>query len=264
MRHDIAFCAERFPRWRWLYKPLLVGYAQEEREKIEKLAWWMALCIPILLVLLSGGVIAWLLGLMLSRPGWYGAFMGPYFVTAAIASAVAAVIIVAAIFRWLFRWEEFIGPEIFKGLSNFLAASMFVYLYFMFAEQITMQYPGPTPIPELTVSKALLTGEFAWAYWSMVVVLFVIPCLLIFAQVVTKKFSLALTVLSSLAILIGLWIKRVLIVVPPLTRSLLPYPVGIYMPTWVEWSLIAGTFAIATLLYMLFIKIFPLMEVKEY
>ena len=267
MRADLAYCLEKFPKWRWLYKLLLIGYSPDEEEKVEKLAWWLALCIPILLVLLSGGVIAWLLGLMLSRPGWFGAFMGPYFVTAAIASAVAAVIVIAAIFRWLFGWEEYIKPEVFKGLGNFLAASMFVYLYFMFAEQITMQYPGPTPIAEVEVATAILKGEFAGPFWFMLIFLFILPCFLIFGQVVTKKFSLKLTVLSALAILIGLWIKRVLIVIPSLTRSLLPFSIGIYVPTWIEWSLIAGTFGIAALLYALFIKIFPIfpiMEVREH
>jgi molybdopterin-containing oxidoreductase family membrane subunit len=263
MRRDIALCAERFPRWRWLYRPLLIGYTPGEEEKVERVAWWMALCIPTLLVLLSGGVIAWLLGLMIGRPGWYGAFMGPYFVTAAIASAVAAVILVAAVLRRLFGWEELIKPEVFKGLGNFLAATMFVYLYFMLAEHITMQYPGPIPTPELSVSQALLQGEFAPIFWAMLVVFFVLPSVALLAQVVAKRLSLALTTLSALAILVGLWVKRFLIVVPPLTRSLLPYAVGVYTPTWVEWSLIVSTFAIAALLYTLFIKVLPVMEVRR-
>ncbi|MEM4311761.1 MAG: NrfD/PsrC family molybdoenzyme membrane anchor subunit [Nitrososphaerales archaeon] len=263
IRKDVAFCVQHFPRWRWLYKLLLVGYIAEEKEKVEKLAWWMALVIPTLLVLLSGGVIAWLLGLMIARPGWYGAFMGPYFVVAAVASALAAVIVVSAIFRRVFKWDEFIRPEIFRGLGNFLAALMFFYLYFMFAEHITMQYPGPQPTPELSVSQAILTGEFAWIFWSMTIIFFVVPTLSLFTQVVLKKFSLTVTTMSAIAILIGLWIKRVLIVVPPLTRSLLPYPIGAYTPTWVEWSLVIATLALATLLYTLVIKVIPAIEVKQ-
>lgn len=263
MRNDISFCAERSSRWRWLYKLLLVGYRSDEKEKVDKVAWWMALCIPALLVLLSGGVIAWLLGLMIARPGWYGAFMGPYFVTAAVASAVASVIVVAAIVRRLFKWEELIRLEIFKGLGSFLATTVFIYLYFMFAEHITAVYSGPSRTPELSVSEALLVGEFAWVFWPTLILLFVAPAIALFAQVAVRKFSVRITTLSALAILVGLWIKRVLIVVPPLTRSLLPYPVGTYAPTWVEWSLVAGSFTMAALLYALFIKMFPLMEVKS-
>jgi molybdopterin-containing oxidoreductase family membrane subunit len=257
MRRDIALCAERFPRWRWIYQPLLIGYSPEEKEKTERLAWWMALLIPIPLILLSGGVLALLIG----RPGWYGAFVGPYFVLASIASAIALVIFIAALLRRLFGWEEYIKPEVLKGLGNILATTIFVYLYFVFAEQITMQYPGPTPTPELSVSRSLLVGEFAPIFWTTVIVLFLTPSLAFLAQAVAKKFSLTLTALSALAILIGVWAKKFLFIVPPLTRALLPYPIGSYIPTWVEWSLVVGTFAVAALLYALFIKVLPVMEV---
>jgi molybdopterin-containing oxidoreductase family membrane subunit len=263
MRSDLAILVDRFPKWRWLYKLLLIGYSEGEEEKIEKIAWWMALCIPILLVLLSGGVIAWLLGLMIARPGWFGAFMGPYFVTAAIASAIAAVIVISALFRRIFGWEEYIKIEVFKGLGNFLAVLMFTYLYFMFAEHITMQYPGPFPIAEVEVSHSVLFGEFSTIFWFMLIVLFVAPSLALFAQVIYKRYSIKVTAGSALLILIGLWIKRFVIVVPPLTRSLIPFPIGIYNPSWVEWSLVIGTFSVSALMYMIFMKIFPLIPISE-
>jgi len=263
MRSDLAVLSKRRSRLGWLYKLLVLGYVSEEKEKVERLAWWMALCIPALLVLLSGGVIAWLIGLMIGRPGWYGAFMGPYFVTAAVISAIAAVIVVAAVLRHLFKWEDLIGPEIFKGLASFLATSVFVYLYFVFAEQITVRYSGPSLTPDLSVSQAVLVGEFAWIFWPMLILLFIVPGLALFIQIALRRFSLGVTTVAALAILTGLWVKRVLIVVPPLTRSLLPYPLGTYTPTWVEWSLIASCFVMTTLLYALFIKLFPLMEVRR-
>lgn len=56
--------------------------------------------------------------------------------------------------------------------------------------------------------------------------------------------------------------KRLLIVVPSQTHgTLLPYPAGRYAPTWVEYSIILGLFALGTLLYGLFVKVFPIMDV---
>lgn len=56
--------------------------------------------------------------------------------------------------------------------------------------------------------------------------------------------------------------KRLLIVVPSQTHgTLLPYPAGHYAPTWVEYSIILGLFALGTLLYGLFVKVFPIMDV---
>ena len=58
--------------------------------------------------------------------------------------------------------------------------------------------------------------------------------------------------------------KRYLIVAPSLTHgSLLPYGPGSYAPTWVEYSVILGVFALGALAYALFIKVFPIMSAPE-
>lgn len=71
-------------------------------------------------------------------------------------------------------------------------------------------------------------------------------------------------VLSGVLVNLAAIGKRYLIVVPSQTYgNLLPYPIGSYSPTWVEYSIIVGLFALGTLLYVLFIKVFPIMEVPE-
>ncbi|MFQ5921785.1 MAG: NrfD/PsrC family molybdoenzyme membrane anchor subunit [Anaerolineales bacterium] len=58
--------------------------------------------------------------------------------------------------------------------------------------------------------------------------------------------------------------KRYLIVVPSQTHgTLLPYAAGSYSPTWVEYSIVLGLFAMGILLFILFMKVFPILEVKE-
>ncbi len=58
--------------------------------------------------------------------------------------------------------------------------------------------------------------------------------------------------------------KRYLIVVPSQTHgTLMPYPTGTYSPTWVEYSIILGLFALGALLFILFMKVFPIMEIRE-
>ena len=78
-----------------------------------------------------------------------------------------------------------------------------------------------------------------------------------------RWFSVTRTVLAAAIILVAFWIKRFLIVVPSLLRPLLPFPEGSYSPSWVEWSMIAGVFAITALLYTLFLKLFPIVELRE-
>ncbi|MFQ5942497.1 MAG: NrfD/PsrC family molybdoenzyme membrane anchor subunit [Anaerolineales bacterium] len=58
--------------------------------------------------------------------------------------------------------------------------------------------------------------------------------------------------------------KRYLIVVPSQTHgTLLPYSAGSYSPTWVEYSVILALFALGMLLFILFMKVFPIMEVED-
>ncbi len=262
MRKDLAPLVERFPRLAWLYRILLIGYRPDEEVKVKRMAWWLSIAIVFLIVMLSGGVVPWIFGLLPARPGWFSALAGPYFLTAAIASAIAAVIVVSGILRRVFNWQEYIKSEIFAGLGTFLGLITLFYLYLVLSEQLTMRYAAP--LSELLISEKLFQGEFAPIFWPMLILGFFVPPVMLLIQAIRPRwFSLSRTVLAAGVILIAFWIKRFLIVVPSLLRPLLPFPEGSYSPSWVEWSMIAGLFAITVLLYTLFLKLFPIVEVAE-
>lgn len=262
MRKDLALCVGRFPRLAPLYKILLIGYRPGEEAKIERMSWWLSIAIVFLIVMLSGGVVPWIFGLLPSRPGWFTALAGPYFLTAAIGSAIAMVIVMAFILRRCFNWQERIGLDIFKGLGTFLGIITLFYIYLVLAEQLTMRYAAP--LAEFLISEKLLTGEFAPIFWPMLILGFFIPAVMLVAQsIVSKWFSVNRTFLAALLIVVAFWVKRFLIVVPSLLRPLLPFPEGSYAPTWLEWSIVAGTFALAILILVLFLKLFPIIELGE-
>ncbi len=262
MRKDLVLCSTKFPRLAWIYKPLLVGYRADEEVKIERMAWWLSIAIVFLIVMLSGGVVPWIFGLLPSRPGWFSALAGPYFLTAALGSAFAMVIVIAFILRRVYNWQTQIGPAVFKGLGTFLGIITLFYIYLILAEQLTMNYAAP--IAELLISEKLFTGEFAPIFWPMLVLGFFAPAMMFVVQTVRSEwFSVNRTFLAAIIISVAFWIKRFLIVVPSLLRPLLPFPEGTYDPSWLEWSIVVGVFAIAILLYTLFLKIFPIVELSE-
>jgi molybdopterin-containing oxidoreductase family membrane subunit len=263
MREDLATLRDRFPgRWKWLYKPLLARYSPDEKPKVNQIAWWLAVTIVPMMVALSGGVIPWLFGLQGSQAGWFGAVQGPYFLTAALTSAVAGVIIVAAILRKVYRWRDQIKDEIFRHGGAVLAIFITFYIWFILHEQLTIRFAGP--IAEFRISEALLTGRFAPLFWTMLVVGLLIPMGYLFVQAVRPKvFHMGAVLLSAVLVILALWVKRFLIVVPSLLYPRLPYVVGSYTPTWVEWSVVVGTIALATFLYLIFIKLFPIMELRR-
>jgi molybdopterin-containing oxidoreductase family membrane subunit len=71
------------------------------------------------------------------------------------------------------------------------------------------------------------------------------------------------TSIASVFILIGMWLERYLIIIPTLSQPRLPYERGSYMPSWVEWSMMAGLSAGFILAILLFSKFFPVISIWE-
>jgi molybdopterin-containing oxidoreductase family membrane subunit len=260
MREDLARLAKSHPRLRWLYRRLLPAYEPCERERIVKVVWWASVFnFPIMVMVHTS--VAWVFGLMAGRPGWYGAIMGPYYVLGAVLSGVASIIIMAATYRRLFGWQELIKPQVFRGLGKFLSWVSILYIYFMLSEFITVKYAGP--VAELKVSTAWSNLEFARLYWVQVAALLIAFIVFLLNTLFPRVFRIGTTVFASAIVVATLWITRFLFVVPSLTRPYLPYPPGSYTPTWVEWSLVLGTFVMVALFFTLFTKFFPVIPLTE-
>jgi molybdopterin-containing oxidoreductase family membrane subunit len=132
------------------------------------------------------------------------------------------------------------------------------WVYFIFAERLTVWYGNESA--EMAVFWSTQRGPFAPLFWTMVVCNFVIP----FPLLAVKKLrTVAGTVTASVAVVVGMWIERFLIIVPSLARKHLPYSWGTYRPTWVEITITVGTFAGMGLLYMLFSKAVPIISTWE-
>jgi molybdopterin-containing oxidoreductase family membrane subunit len=68
---------------------------------------------------------------------------------------------------------------------------------------------------------------------------------------------------ASITVIVGMWLERFTIVVPTLSFPRLPFPEGVYAPTWVEWGLMAGSFGLFSLFYLIFTKFFPIISIWE-
>jgi molybdopterin-containing oxidoreductase family membrane subunit len=60
-----------------------------------------------------------------------------------------------------------------------------------------------------------------------------------------------------------MWLERLIIVVPSLANPRMPLPLGIYLPTLVEWAMFAGGVSVFALGFMVFSKFFPLISIWE-
>ncbi len=116
------------------------------------------------------------------------------------------------------------------------------------------------PSAELRVSDFLWNGPYARIFWPLAILGFGIPTIILLKPIFGKrKFNTGLTFVASIILNVAFWVKRFTIVVPSLLNPPL-YQTGIYIPTLTEASIMLGTFWMAVLLYMAFIKIFPIVE----
>jgi molybdopterin-containing oxidoreductase family membrane subunit len=195
---------------------------------------------------------------MTVQPMWHSAIFGPYFVVGASFSGIAALIIVMAIIRKVCHLEDYLKPIHFSNLGLLLLVMSLLWVYFTFCEYLTVFYGGEPS--HLSIYYSKMTGEFSRSFWAMIISCFAVP----FFILANKRTRTILgTVIASGFICVGMWLERYTIVVPTLSRPRLPYPVGEYTPSWVEWSLTAACFAFLALAYMVLSKVFPIVSIWE-
>ena len=191
-----------------------------------------------------------------SRPGWSETVLPPYFVIAALYSGTALVIVVASAFRKGYNLQRFITKRHIVRLGYFMAALGLVYAYLTLADMLTDGYTG---ITTGWISQTV-TGRYALAFWFYVLVGEVLPLVV----VAVKRFrNIPGLTVASVGVVIALWVKRIVIVLPPVTQPLIGNQWGSYHFTWVSLTItLAGVAAIPLGLMLLF-RVVPVMSIDE-
>jgi Ni/Fe-hydrogenase subunit HybB-like protein len=202
-------------------------------------------------------VVSWIFGLTF-RAGWDSTIFAPYFAVGALYSGTAMLITLMIITRRFFHLEEYFTEKHFRYLSYMLAVFGFVYLYFTFAEYLTVAYKLQSN--ESLLLQELLVGRYAFLVWPGFIGGQILPIILVLFK---RTRTLPILFLMSILVNIGMWIKRYIIVVPSLATPLLPYEWGVYVPTAVELIITVASFAGFALVITLFAKFFPIISVWE-
>ncbi len=256
---DIALLRDRTSGWRKkLYSFLSLNWQGKESQvkKLEKAIGIMAVVvIPIAVSVHT--VVSWVFA-MTVQPMWHSTIFGPYFVVGAIFSGIAAIITGMVIIRKVYHLEDYLKPVHFNNLGILLLVMTLLWFYFTFGEYLTTWY-GHEP-REISVWQSKVFGQFAPLFWGMFIFCFIIPFSLLCRK---KTRTVTGTLIASISVNIGMWLERITIVVPSLSNPRLPYLRGIYHPTVVEFSIMAGCFALFILIYMFFTKLFPIVSIWE-
>ncbi|MHA2501957.1 MAG: NrfD/PsrC family molybdoenzyme membrane anchor subunit [Candidatus Kariarchaeaceae archaeon] len=264
---DMAIMRDRYAnvgglRYR-IYRFLSMGWKGTETQKhyMERGISIMSL-ILIPIAVMCHTVIAFIFA-MTWRVGWHSTIFGPYFVVAAIFSGTAAIIVAMAVIRWVYGFQEYITVKHFKNLGMILFVLLALYFYFTVTEYFTTAYRAA--VPDMELMTALLFESYAVYFWTFMIFGMIIPGLMIMWVGFRYDDERAVNMLfvASLLVVIGMWIKRYIIIVPALARPFVEQEWTLYNPSWVEvWITLAG-FAGFILIFALIVKFFPILSIWE-
>jgi len=255
---DIARIRDRGGKLTWLYTFMAWGWQGTERQKQvlnRAINILMVMVIPIAISVHT--VISYIFSMTL-QPGWHSTIFGPYFVAGAIFSGIAALLIVMIIFRKVFHFEDYLKQIHFQYLGTLLLIMSIIWFYFTFSEYLTGIFGGEPH--EMNTILYKFSGPFAFFFWGMVLCNFVIPVTILSFR---KFKTISGVLIASIAVVIGMWLERFIIVVPSLANPRMELPLGIYIPSLVEWALFAGGLSVFALGFMVFAKFFPLISIWE-
>jgi molybdopterin-containing oxidoreductase family membrane subunit len=258
---DLATVRDRTSGWRKsVYTALTFGW-RGSREQWERLERALAiLAVTILPVAVSvHTIVSWDFAMAIAPPLWHTTVFGPYFVAGAIYSGLALVITVMAALRWVYGLDTYIRPEHFDKMGKILLTIALIWFYLWWADFLTNWY-GRLPDERIALMQYLF-GRFWPMSWGMLLFNAILPPICL--SFTKFRRSIPAMIVLTFLINVGMYLERVLILVPSLTYKHFPYVWGGYWPSWVEWGIFFGAFAGFTFLYTVFSKLIPVVSIWE-
>jgi len=253
------------PKWKQkLYTALALGYrgaASQKRHLIISQNLLAIIIIPLSIMVSS--ILSWIFGMTL-RPGWHSTIFGPYFVLGALYSGCGVLIVAMWAYRKMYKLEHYFTDKIFLNLGYFMMVLAAAYGYFTFSEYFTSWF-GSAKWDADVINKLFSLQEYGW--WTLFANLFgILVPIAIVAIPATRKVNWI--TLASFAMVVALWVKRYLIIVPTLETPALPMQdtrmeYVKYSATLPEWALTFAGIASFLLLFTLISKLVTVVPVSE-
>jgi molybdopterin-containing oxidoreductase family membrane subunit len=194
-------------------------------------------------------------------PGWHTTIFPPYFVAGAIFGGFAMVLLLLIPARELYaNMKDIITLRHIENMAKILLVTGMMVGFAYSMEFFIAWYGGNKYEVAAFVNRA--TGPYWWAYWTM------ISCNVISPQLFwSKKLRTNVVVvwLVALAVTVGMWFERFVIIVTSLHRAFLPGEYHMFHPTLVDIMIFAGSFGVFLTLFLLFLRflpVFPIAEIK--
>ncbi|MCO6437582.1 MAG: DUF3341 domain-containing protein [Phycisphaerae bacterium] len=191
-------------------------------------------------------------------PGWHTTIFPPYFVAGAIFSGFSMVLTLIIPARPLFGLKGLITTRHLDVMAKVMLTSGLIVGYGYIIDNFTCFFSADRF--EMYMARDRMLGAYAPVYWATLTCNVLIPQLLWIRWVRTRAIPLFLV---SLAINVGMWTERYMIVIQPLHRDFMPSAWGWFSATFWDWSLFIGTLGLFCLAMLLFVRIIPMLSMSE-
>jgi Ni/Fe-hydrogenase subunit HybB-like protein len=191
-------------------------------------------------------------------PGWHTTVFPPYFVAGAIFAGFAMVLTLAIPLRAIYKLEDFITARHLENMAKVMLATGMIVAYGYLIEAFMAWYSG-SPY-ESYMMQNRLTGPYRVQYWALLLCNVLVPQVLWFRK---ARKSIWILFAVAMAVNIGMWLERFIIIVTSLHRDFLPSSWGMYHGTQWDWAMFLGTIGFFLLLMLLFIRFLPVISIFE-
>lgn len=191
-------------------------------------------------------------------PGWHTTIFPPYFVAGAIFSGFAMVLTLMIITRKLLHLEDYITIEHIESMNKVILLTGTMVGIAYLTELFIAWYSGYVYEQFAFFNRAL--GPYWWSYFGMMF------CNVVSPQFFWKKSwrrNITLTFFLSIVVNIGMWFERFVIIATTLARDYIPSSWSLYSPSWVEIGIYVGTFGLFFTLYLIFVRVAPVIAIAE-
>jgi Ni/Fe-hydrogenase subunit HybB-like protein len=256
---DIAVARDRATGWKKvLYTILALGWqgsSGQWKSHNRSVLHLSGLATP--LVLSVHSVVSWDFAVAIV-PGWHTTIFAPYFVAGAIFSGFAMVLTLMIPIRRIYKLEAYITDYHFENMSRFILLTSVIVGYAYASEYFIAWYSGVEPEQSAFWLRAF--GPYWISTWIMIICNGVLPQLLWFPKL---RVNIPFLFVLSVFINIGMWFERYVIIISGLSREYNPSVWGVFVPSWPEMGILAGSFGFFCTFFLIFLKLFPIIAIAE-
>jgi Ni/Fe-hydrogenase subunit HybB-like protein len=191
-------------------------------------------------------------------PGWHMTIFPPYFVTGAIFAGFAMVVMAMVVVRTTMRLENLITGYHLEVMNKVILTCSCLMGYAYLLEGFVAWYSMNSYMHH--TFRQYVAGTYWWAGWTTITCNILIPQILWVRRI---RRSYVGMIFVSIAVTIGMWFERFVIIVSSLHQDFLPSSWHIYKPTIVDIGILLGTFGLFFTLVLLFARVLPVVATTE-